>query len=72
MREIEEARMSPRILAQTTGTGNLLSRGRLEREGPSKLNLSLEYVKNEISVRNPSGNVAWQVRYMNLEFRRDA
>ena len=33
---------------------------------------SLEYVKHEISFRNPSGDVAGQVRYMSLVFRREA
>ena len=33
---------------------------------------TLEYVKHEISFRNPSGDVAGQVRYMSLVFRREA
>ena len=39
---------------------------------PMTLKASLEYVKHEVSFRNPSGDVAWQVRYMSLVFRREA
>ena len=39
---------------------------------PKTLKGSLEYVKHEISFRNPSEDLAWQVRYMSLVFRREA